>query len=136
MITPEQAAAKWANRLTGSTEQMRQGAMSVTVSPGAKAAAQKTAYLDGVQRSASKWERNVSKVSLADWQRAYVDKGVNRVASGATAAQAKVQSFQAKWLPHMEAGKRMLESMPRGNKEQNKARMLAIFDHNASFRMS
>ena len=133
---PTEVAAKWHRNLASSTESIRQGVAGVTRSPTEAAAAQQGAYQQGVQRAidSGKWRRGLQAVSLQDWQRAMLDKGLQRVATGAASAKPKMESFMGQWLPHMDGLKSKLQSMPRGDLEQNKARMLAAVDHAASFR--
>lgn len=131
-----QVAQKWASRLGAATQAVKDGVQSVTVSPTSKAASQASAYLNGVQEAVSsgKWQRGLNRVSLADWQNAMLNKGVNRIATGATAAIPKMEQFQSQWLPYMDQLKAKLNSMPRGDKAANQARMNAAFEHNSNFR--
>lgn len=137
MKNPQQVAQKWSRNLGAATESIRQGVQAVTSNPAEKAIARKEAYVQGVQRAAAegKYERGLRKVTLQMWQEAMLTKGLNRVASGATAGQSKMVSFLEKFLPHQEALKQKLASMPRGDLQQNIARMIAAVEHNASFRM-
>lgn len=131
--TPAQAAAKWAQRLSGATQEIAAGIDRVAEAPGRKAAAQKQAWLANVQAKADKWERNVGRVSLEDW-RAAAKQGVARVAQGAQQKQGKMEAFQAEFFPHLENVQRKLQSMPRGSLEQNLARMVANARENANFK--
>lgn len=132
---PTQIAEKWARNLGTSTDSIRQGVQAVQISPTEKAARQSDAYLQGVQAAVSsgKYAAGLRKVTLQDWQNAMINKGINRIASGAAASKGKVQDFLTKFLPHVEAGQRMLESMPRGGLDQNIARAVAMMQHNARF---
>lgn len=120
-LTPDQIAQKWATNLAGATETIKAGIQAVSVAPGQAAARQAQAYIQGVQAAQQKWQRNVSAVSLAEWQQATIDKGVNRIATGAQAAQPKMQSFLVKLLPYQQNLKGSLPA--RGGLEANIARM-------------
>lgn len=120
-LTPDQIAQKWATNLAGATETIKAGIQAVSVAPGQAAARQAQAYIQGVQAAQQKWQRNVSSVSLAEWQQATIDKGVNRIATGAQAAQPKMQSFLVKLLPYQQNLKGSLPA--RGGLEANIARM-------------
>lgn len=135
---PTDVARKWQRNMAGSTDSVRQGVAAVTRNPAELAAAREDAYVQGVQRAVAngKWRRGLQNTSLADWQRAMTEKGIARMGAGATAAVPKVEKFMGQWLPHMDALKQKLASMPRGDIEQNKARMIAAVDHAASFRRS
>lgn len=134
--SPQAVAAKWQRGMSGAGQAIRDGVMAVTTNPADRAIAQKAAWVDGVQRAASngKWERGLRRVSLPDWQKAMIDKGLNRIGTGATAAQPKVERFMTAWLSHMDALASKLSSMPRGTPEQNIERMLVAVRHNMDFK--
>jgi hypothetical protein len=132
---PSDVAKKWQRNLAGASESIRLGVNAITESPTEKAARRQDAYISGVQRAAAsgKWARGLRRVSAADWQRAMIDKGIQRIASGASTATPKVEQFMGQWLPYMDQLRSKLASMPRGDIEQNKARMIAAVDHAAAF---
>jgi hypothetical protein len=131
-----EVARRWASRLGGSMESIRSGVQAVTVAPTERAARQQDAYLAGIQRAVTdgKYAAGLRRVTLADWQNAMLNKGLSRIGSGATAAIPKVESFMQEFLPHVAAGQAKLESMPRGDINQNVQRAIAMIMHNASFR--
>jgi len=131
-ISPDQAAAKWASNLSAAAPSIQQGVEAVKVSPGQAAARQKQVYLQNVQAAADKWASRVASVTVADWQKAMVEKAIPRIGTGAQSAQPKMASFLGELFPHIERG---LASLPaRGNLQQNKQRVLAWIDHMATFR--
>lgn len=129
--TPNEAAAAWAQRLAGSTERINRGVQAVTTAPGQAAARQKQVWAQNVAASQDKWAQRVASVSLPDWQQAMQTKGVQRVASGAQAAQPKMEAFMGQLLPHIQAGLGALP--PRGNLDQNIGRMTGWVRHMANF---
>jgi hypothetical protein len=133
-----QMAANWANGMAQAGEKIRAGVQAVTEAPTAKAARRTDAMLAGLQRAiaSGKVAAGLNAVSLEDWKSATLNKGIGRVAAGAAAAKPKVQNFAQQFLPHLEAGLRELDSMPRGDIETNIARATAMMRHNAKFRMS
>lgn len=135
-LTPQEAAEKWARNLSGSTEAIRAGVNRVSEAPGVSAARQRQLWLARVQASQEKWARNVSRVSLSDWQQSMNDVGIARVAQGAQAKQGKMASFMAEFLPHVEAGARAVRAMPKGGVEEGIARAAAMIRHNAQFKRS
>lgn len=131
-------ADKWQRNTSGSIQSYKDGINAVTQSPTEKAAAAVDRQVAGVQRAAAegKTQRALLRVSLADWRKAAIDKGANRLASGVQAAVGKVESFLGEFLPYVEQGRDQLSSMPRGDVEQNIQRMVAMVRHNAAFRRS
>lgn len=136
MKNPAAVAAEWASRLGGSTQKIKDGIMAVSVSPTESALRQVDAYQQGIARAIAdgRYQRGLQSVSLQDWQQAALTKGVARIAQGAAQAKPKMEAFLAQFLPHVEAGKQKLASMPRGSIDQNIARAVAMMQHNASFR--
>jgi len=130
--TPDQIAANWAQRLGASTQKITDGVNSVTVAPGQAAARQSDVWVQNTTAAAAKWKRNVAAVTLNDWQSAMINKGVSRIASGATAAQPKFQQFMQQFLPYVQAGAANLPA--RGNLDQNINRAVAMMRHNAAFK--
>ena len=125
-LDPAQVAADWASRLGASSDKIARGVAAVTVAPGAAAARQKSVWQQNTAAAADKFARNVGRVSLADWQSAMTTKGASRIASGASAAQPKMQAFLTNFLPFVTNAAASLP--PRGSYEQNKARAAAMMD--------
>lgn len=133
--TASSITQKWASRTAGATQQVIEGVARVTQAPGQKAAAQKAAYLANVQAKADKWERNVSRVTLQDWQAA-TTQGAQRIAAGVQAKQKKMEDFLTAFIPHVERVQQRVQAMPRGNMEQNIARMVENVRGMAEFKRS
>lgn len=129
--TPDQIAAQWASRLSASGERIKSGVQAVTVAPGQAAARQKSVWAQNVAASQDKWAARVGSVSLADWQTAMIEKGAARIGGGAQAAQPKFAQFMGQLLPHIASVKGALP--PRGNLDQNIARMTAFVQGMAKF---
>lgn len=131
MKDPTVAAQKWATNLAAAGPSIQAGIQAVQTAPGALAARQKNVWVANTTASVDKWARKVSAVSLSDWQQAAIQKGLPRIASGAQAAQPKMQQFLTAFLPYVERGVSALP--PRGGLEQNIARSAAMIRHNAQF---
>jgi hypothetical protein len=117
-------AQAWATNMAGAQARMQAGAQAVTTPPGQAAAAQQAAYLAGVQASVNLWAQKVAAVSTAEWQQAYITKGLPRVATGAAAAQGKFATVLGKILA-TEAN--IVQGLPaRGGLENNIARSAAF----------
>lgn len=108
----QEVATEWANRLAASTAKIQRGVMNVTQSPTQKAAASEQKYLMGVQNGVGKWKRGLNAVSLQDWQKQTIEKGVSRIGQGAQAATTKMARFYDKLLPFQESLKSQVDSMP------------------------
>lgn len=137
MPTAAQAAQNWQNGMQNSTQRITAGVNAVTVAPTQLAAAAADRMLAGIQRAVSsgKWQAGLQSVSLQDWKSAMLDKGVNRIASGAAAAKGKMQSFLSQFLPYVAAGVQQMDAtMPRGDTEQNINRAVFMMRYNAQFR--
>lgn len=132
-VTPQQAAEKWKTRLSGATTEIKNGVMAVSVAPGVKAAAAKQQYLARVNAAADKWARNVSAVSLQQWQAKMVDVGIGRIATGAQANQGKMEAFMAEFLPYMDNVSARVKAMPNNSLEDSIARMAETVRSAAKF---
>lgn len=120
--TPDQVAARWAQRLGASTQAIKDGVMSVQVAPGQAAARQKAVWAQRVAESQDKWASRVASVPLSDWQTATAEKGAARVGPGATAAVPKVTTFMSQLLPYIDSQRSSLP--PRGDINANIQRMV------------
>lgn len=134
--TPEAAVSKWLANLGSSTERMTAGAQRVTKSPGVAAAAAADKWLQKVTAAKAKFAANVGRVSLADWQNAYINVGIPRVAQGAQAKQNKVLAFQQEFLPYLQRGVATIDAMPSTTLEDGVARATAMIRYNAKFSRS
>ena len=134
--TPQQVAAKWQQRLSQATQQITDGVNSVTQAPGQAAADAKALWVQQVTASADKWAANTRAVTLDQWKNAMINKGIPRVATGATAAQPKVEAFMTQFLPHVESVAQRVRQMPKGGLANGIARATAQIQGNAQFRRS
>ncbi|HEV2257522.1 MAG TPA: hypothetical protein VGS06_30690 [Streptosporangiaceae bacterium] len=124
MPSPNDAAAKWAQNLGAAQTRYTAGVQAVTTAPGQLAAQASDRYISGVQQSLPKFVANSQAVTLQAWQQATVNKGAGRLASGATAAQPKMQSVFTQLFPYIAQVQGSLP--PRGDLEQNIARSAAF----------
>ena len=129
--TPEQIAAQWAARLAASSQRITDGVNAVTTAPGQAAARQKAVWQQNTAAAVDKWAGRVAGVSLSDWQQSMTTKGVQRIGAGAQAAQPAFAQFMGQLLPHIATVKGTLP--PRGNLDQNIARMTAFVQGMAKF---
>lgn len=136
MKNPQSIADKWASKLGAAGQSIKEGVESVTTSPTLKAASRVDAYVNGVQEAATsgRWQRGLQKVSLQDWKDAMINKGLNRITSGATAAKPKFVTFMQKLLPYQDSVVKQLENMPRGGLQENIARAVFMMQKMSEFK--
>ena len=114
------SAAKWAAGMQNAGTAIQDGVQRVQTAPGLTAAKNKSAYVQNVAAAANKWAARTAAVPLSEWQNAMITKGLPRIATGATAAQPKMQAFLQNFLPFVESAVNALP--PRGTLDQNLAR--------------
>ena len=122
--SPADIAAKWANRTAQATTEYKQGVEGVSVAPGEAAAAAVHRMVAELQRQldSGELEAAMRSVSLSEWKQATLQKGAERLASGARTAQPKMQKFMSQFLPYAENVSKSLP--PRGDFSQNMQRMI------------
>jgi hypothetical protein len=112
---------------------MKTGALNVKDAPGAKAAAAADKWLARVTASKGKFIANSKAVSLADWQKAYIDTGLPRVSQGAQDKQGKYTSAMEAFFPYMDQGLAVIDRMPNNTIEDAVNRAAAMIRHNAKY---
>lgn len=132
-VTPAEAQAKWVSRLSGATSDITAGIAKVQTAPGQKAAQSYQKYQNNVQASFAKWKTNVAAVPLSSWQKAATD-GVQRVAQGAQAKQAKYGDFAAQFFPVLDSNVAKVQSMPNATFEDRVQRAVTMMRLNAGFK--
>lgn len=135
--TAAAVATKWSQNLSNSTPQMQSGAQGVTTSPTALAAANPTGYLQGVQNAVNNgtWAASLQAVTLAQWQNAYITKGIPRVQQAAASDKGKVQTAFQTLLPYVYSARDQINaSMPRGTLTQNIQRSAAMINAMAQYK--
>lgn len=134
--SPDDATAKWATRLSGATAEITAGINRVTEAPGMKAAAKKQKWIQAVQASQDKWERNVRAVSLESWKSLFINVGVPRIAQGAQAKKDKYTNFARQFFPYLEQGVQRVAAMPDTTFEERINKAVAMMRHNHEFKRS
>lgn len=124
-ITPAQFTEKHSRRLKGALEDMRRGVEGVSTAPGAAAAKKLDKMRAGIVRSLDDgtWARRVGAVSLEDWKKSMLEKGLNRVASGVDGAASKVEAFATQLLAAESSLQADISKMPDLTLEDSISRM-------------
>lgn len=127
-LTADEFQEKHARRLKASLEDMRLGVERVTTNPMEQAAAKADKMKQNIVASidSGKWQAGLRRVTLDDWKRNMVEKGVNRVASGIDAAAPKVKDFAAKLLPYIDSEVAKVKKMPDITLEDSISRMTSF----------
>lgn len=117
---PTAAAQKWATGLSGARQTYIDGINNTMTAPGQLAAAAADRWQANTIAAAPRYKANVAAVTIDQWKSAAINKGADRLSSGATQAQPKVEVVFGKLFP---AIKGVVGSLPpRGNIDQNIAR--------------
>lgn len=133
---PRAVADRWVSRLSGSTDRIRQGVQAVTTSPTQQAAAAVATWQARLAQpeTAAKFQRNLQRITLADWQSAMINKGLPRIPTGAAAARDKMTQFFTQFLPYEHNVAQQVHQMPKTTLEDRIQRAVAMIRGNASFR--
>lgn len=135
-LSPDEAMAKWQTRTSAATQDTAAGIKRVTEAPGLKAAAKSQKWLAAVTAAEPKFKRNVAAVSLQEWQKAALEVGVPRIASGVQAKGYKFGNFAREFFPYLDQGVQRVQQMPDITIEDSINRVAAMMRHNHGFRRS
>jgi len=83
-----------------------------------------------------KWSRAMQRVSLEDWRKAMINKGIPRMAQGAKEAQGKMEEFMREFLPFITAAQEEIHAMPSMTLEDNIERAVAWMRRLSGFQRS
>lgn len=129
-LNPQNVAAKWSQNLGSAGQAYSDGVKAVSVSPGQSALANAQAYLNGVMQSFNNgtYQKGLQSFSLQDWQNAAINKGAQRLSSGASTAKSKMQSFFSAYIPQLQSIQSQVDGMPNDTYEARKARANFVMD--------
>lgn len=133
-VSPAEGAQKWNQRMKVALSDMERGVQRVSAAPGQQAAAKKSKWLQNIQNSANLWADRVASVSLEEWRRSYVEKGLPRVSGGVDASTAKFQRVNEQLYSHIQAGEDMVSKMPDLTLQDAIARAARFIEHMSKFR--
>lgn len=137
-VTPQQFAEKWGRRLQSATPDITNGVNRVDTAPTEKAASKKDKMLTNLTQAvqSGKWEAGLRRVTLADWKKSTIEKGIPRIAQGAAGATGKVTNFASQLLPYQDTLVSQVKSMPDLTLEDSIARMNTFVRGMAKFTRS
>ena len=135
-VTPVEYQEKHARRLKAALPDITRGVERVTEAPGKKAAAKvlkmKTNLMARIEDGT--WSRRVAAVSVEDWKRLMITKGVPNISSGIDAAEAKTIAFAEQLLPAVDAARAAIAGMPDVTIDDNLNRCMAYLRKMGQFR--
>ena len=125
-LTPSEIAKKQVRRAQAAVQDFKDGVMAVTENPMQKAAASQDKWMAGVQKAHddNSFADGCNAVPLTEWQDATANKGGARYSSGVAASEGVIEEFHNQRKAKQEAISAQLKGMPRGDLQQNLARML------------
>lgn len=132
--TVQSIVDKWVRNSQAGTESAKLAVEAVTENPCALAAAKKAEYVSGVIAAKDKWEDRLRQVTLQDWKKAMLSKGIPRMAQGIADAKPKMTKFMNEFMPFVTNAAAEVRAMPKGTLEQGIARMTAMVRKLAEFR--
>lgn len=137
-VTADQAAKKWASRLSSATQDIQNGVNNVTSSPTAAAASKADKWQQRLAdpNTKAKFQAGLNAVSLDQWKQATLTKGLPRIASGAQAATPKFTDFMSKLLPYQDQLSAKVATMPDLTLQDSIQRMVTFVQGMASFKKS
>jgi hypothetical protein len=127
-VNSQQWLQKWSNNLNAAGTYITSGVQRVTTPPGQAAAAAQDRMIAGITAAvqSGKWARNVSAVSLQDWQNAMIKKGIPRIAQGTAQAVATKGPAIDALLANVATAQAAVAALPKGGIEQGIARATAF----------
>lgn len=122
-FTADQLTQRFQNGLASAGQSYQDGVSAVESAPGQAAAQQADLWLQNIQKSKDKWKKNVSAVTLDQWQAAAIQKGAPALTNSAPLAAQKYSAKAGKLISTINQGLSTLP--PRGTTlEQNMARTM------------
>lgn len=137
-VNPTEYAEKHNRRTKAALEDMRAGINRVAEAPTAKAAAHADKMIAGIQEAVSsgKWGNRLRAVTLADWKRAALDKGLPRVSAGLDAAKPAIEAMARQLLEYENGQLDRIDKMPDLTLEDAISRMTAWARGMAAFKLA
>jgi hypothetical protein len=91
-LTPQEQADKLARRLKSSTTDIQRGIERTAVAPGIAAGKAQEKMRQNINAAIDdgRWKRGVEGVTLEDWKRKTISKGIGRIAAGVDEAMPRL----------------------------------------------
>lgn len=113
-LTKEEFTEKWARRLKGAVEDIRSGIEKVTESPTAMASKKQEKMKARLVQAidSGKWASALNSVTLEEWKKKALEKGVNRISAGVDLSSDKVSKFAEQLLTYQDTLKKEVDKLP------------------------
>ncbi len=123
-ITAEEFAEKHARRTKAAVDDMRKGIEKITEAPTAKAASKREKMRANLNAAidSGKWESGLRRVSLDEWKKQILGKGLQRVSAGIDGAHDKIVAFAGQLLEYEKNLQTKVNNMPDLTLEDSVAR--------------
>lgn len=130
MLTPQQAADKWAQKAGAAAGDYKQGIMGVTQAPGAQAVQAQQVMVQNWNNAinSGQWAARTGAVSLSSWQQAASTKGAQNFATGVAAGKNKYVAAAQYYLPVAQAVHEAVKAIPRDGGAGSLARVQLAMD--------
>jgi hypothetical protein len=135
-LTPQQFTEKWQRRIQAATPDIQAGINRVDTAPTQLAASKKDKMLANLTAAvqSGKWEAGLNRVTLAEWKKNAIEKGIPRIAQGAAGAGTKVTNFASQLLPFQDNLVSQIKAMPDLTLEDSINRMVTFTRGMANFK--
>lgn len=135
-ISPSEFAKKWNRRLKGALPDIRSGVERVSESPMEKAAAaqdkMKARLIEAID--SGKWAMRLRSVSLDEWKKKLIEKGLPAISTGADLAIPRVEDFANQLLSFQKTAIAEIDRMPTLTLEDSIRKMEAWIRKMATFK--
>ncbi len=126
-LTAQQLAEKWNQRIKAGTDAITQGVNAVTKSPTVSAAEKENKFRANLLAAidSGKWKRGLLKVTVDEWKKSMIERGISRIPAGADGALDDMSAFFAELIPFQDSLSATIAKMPDVTLEDSIARMTA-----------
>lgn len=137
-MTSQEFADKWQRRLQAAAPDIQRGIQRVDTSPTEQAATKQDKMLANVTAAvqSGKWAAGLRRVTLGDWKKATIEKGLPRISAGVATAGPKMADFASQLLPFQDTLKSQIASMPDLTLEDSINRMNTFIRGMSKFKRS
>lgn len=127
-VNAQQYVERWSRKLKQAGQDITTGVNNTSEAPGAAAARSEAKMLNNTTEAitSGRWKRNVSAVTLEDWKRAMINKGIGRIAAGVDGAQQSQLAMAERLLAAVDSVAGAVRQMPNTTLEDSINRMVAF----------